>query len=68
MSVSAIGSGSASAIAVIQQQASSAAVRPVGGERENDGDKDDGATAVKTPSSSVNLNGQTVGNMINVTA
>jgi hypothetical protein len=68
MSVSAIGSSSTGFTAAIQQQSSISAVQPTGRERENDGDKDDGLTAVKAPSPSVNLNGQTVGKTINVTA
>ena len=65
MSVSAIG---ASGTAAMQKQTSSDAIQPAVHERENDGDKDDGTTAVKSPSPSVNLNGQKVGNTINVTA
>jgi len=68
MSVSAMGSSGAAYTAALQQQASLSAVQPTGRERENDGDKDDGATAVKAPSPEVNLNGQTVGKTINVTA
>ena len=67
MSVSSIGSSTAYT-AAMQQQSSIAAAPPVRRETENDGDKDDGAAAVKAPSPSVNLNGQTVGKMINVTA
>jgi len=65
MSVSAIAS---SYTAPLQQQASLTAVQPASRERENDGDRDDGVAAVKAPSPSVNLNGQTVGKTINVTA
>jgi len=68
MSVSAIGSSGIAAMAAMQKQTTSAAIQPAGRERGNDGDKDDGATAVKSPSPSVNLNGQKVGNTINVTA
>lgn len=65
MSVSAIGSSGATAA---MQQASLAAVQPAAREKENDGDKDDGVSAAKAPAPSVNLNGQTVGKTINVTA
>jgi hypothetical protein len=68
MSVSSIASSSAAFTAAIRQQSAPTAVQPIGREKENDGDKDDGTTAVKAPSPSVNLNGQTVGGTINVTA
>ena len=68
MSVSAIGASGTAAMAAMQKQTSSAPIQPAGPERKSDGDKDDGATAVKSPSPSVNLNGQKVGNTINVTA
>ena len=68
MSVSAIGASGTAAMAAMQKQTSSDAIQPAVHERENDGDKDDGTTAIKSPSPSVNLNGQKVGNTINVTA
>ena len=68
MSVNSIASSSAVLTAAIQKQSASTAVQPTGREKESDGDKDDGTTAVKAPSPSVNLNGQTVGSTINVTA
>jgi len=67
MSVSSIASSSSVYTAAIQQQSTSAA-QPVRREAENDGDRDDGAKAVKAPSPYVNLNGQTVGKTINITA
>lgn len=66
MSVSSVASSSAAYTSAIQQQAS--AVQKPSRDAENDGDKDDGVAAVKTPAPSVNLNGQTVGSKINVAA
>jgi len=67
MSVSAIASNSSALLSALQQSSATAVQRP-GREAENDGDKDDGAKAVSSPSPSVNLNGQTVGKNINITA
>jgi len=77
MSVSSIGSSSsnlsyspavkAQAEAVEAQQAGrdvGKAGRDVG----NDGDADDGGAAVKEPAPTVNLNGQSVGTIINTSA
>jgi len=36
--------------------------------RDNDGDSDDGAKAVRAPAPSVNLNGQKLGQIVNVSA
>jgi hypothetical protein len=67
MSVSSIASSSTAYTAAIQQQSTSA-VQPARRETENDGDRDGGTKAVKAPSPSVNLDGQTVGKVINITA
>lgn len=67
MSVSSVASSSAH-MSALQQLSSTNAVQRSGRETENDGDKDDGATTVKTPSPTVNLDGQTVGSRINITA
>jgi len=68
MSVSSVASSSSAYVSALQQQASATAVQRSTPETENDGDKDDGAATVKAPAPSVNLNGQTVGKSINVTA
>ena len=67
MSVNSIGS-SAAYTAALHQQSNVAAAQPVRRDTGNDGDKDDVAAAVKAPSPTVNLNGQTVGSTINITA
>jgi hypothetical protein len=68
MSVSSVGSSSNAYLPALQQQSSTSAVQAIGREREKDGDKDDGIAAAKPPAPSVNLNGQTTGTTINVTA
>jgi hypothetical protein len=66
MSVGAVSTSNSAAIYAAQQQKSTQEVQT--SEREHDGDKDDGATAVKQPSPTVNTQGQQVGTTINTTA
>jgi hypothetical protein len=67
MAVGAVGSSNTAALsAVLQQKAAQQEVQA--NERENDGDKDDGAKAVTQPSPTVNTQGQQVGTLINTTA
>ena len=71
MNISAIGSSNnayASALQQPQQAQPLNAAPQAGREGQKDGDKDDGAKAVQAPAPTVNLNGQTVGGLINVTA
>ena len=68
MSISSVSSSTNTQLAALQQQATTNAVQPPAREAENDGDRDDGATAVKAPKPSVNLNGQITGTKISVSA
>ena len=68
MSVSSVASSSNAYLSALQKQSNTTAVQQPAREPENDGDKDDGASAVKAPTPSVNLNGQSVGSTINITA
>ena len=62
MALGTVGSSNAAVLsAALQQEAQRS-------ERENDGDKDDAATAVKQPSPTVNTQGQQIGVLINTTA
>ena len=69
MSVSSVNSSNGNLSTPASRPAPEAAEVQKGG-RDNDGDSDDGgAGAVKSaPSPSVNMNGQTIGKIINVTA
>jgi hypothetical protein len=68
MNISSVTSNSNIAAAALQQQSATNATERSSREPENDGDKDDGAIAVKAPSPTVNLNGQTTGAVVNTTA
>jgi len=68
MSVGSIAASSNAYLSALQPQSNTSSAQQISREPENDGDKDDGVTAVKAPAPSVNLNGQSVGNTINVTA
>jgi uncharacterized protein YfaP (DUF2135 family) len=70
MNVSSVGSSNSFNLSALQQTQASQqlnATQETGGERESDGDRDDGAKAVAAPAPTVNLNGQTVGALLNVT-
>ncbi|HRF12449.1 MAG: hypothetical protein ABTS16_19025 [Candidatus Accumulibacter phosphatis] len=70
MSVSSIGSSSSASSysPAVKPQAEAAETQRAGRDVRNDGDADDGGTAVKAPAPTVNLNGQTVGTRINTSA
>ena len=71
MSISSIGSSSANALysPTVQPKAEAGEAQKAGRDAVNDGDSDDGAaSAVQAPTPSVNLNGQTVGALINAVA
>jgi hypothetical protein len=68
MSVHSVSSSANPLTTAIQQQTRTPAVQGSGREAENDGDKDDGGSAVKAPTPTVNMNGQSIGALINVTA
>jgi len=67
MALGAVGSSNAAVLSATQPQAS-AQQEAQRSERENDGDKDDAATASKQPSPTVNTQGQQIGVLINTTA
>lgn len=66
MTVGAVGSSNTIALSAMLQH--KPAQQEIRNERENDGDKDEGAKAVKQPSPTVNTQGQRVGSLINTTA
>ena len=68
MSISSVSSSTNLLLAALQQQASTSATQRATQAPANDGDSDDAVAAVKSPAPSVNLNGQTVGSTINITA
>jgi hypothetical protein len=68
MSISSISSSNAGYAAQIKQQPEAGEAQKAGREVKNDGDKDDQSAAVKAPAPTVNLNGQTVGSLINAIA
>lgn len=68
MSIGSIGSAGNAYVSALQQSSAMSTVQAVGRERENDGDRDDGATVAKAPVPSVNLNGQLTGTTISITA
>ena len=65
MSVSSIGSSSAAYAPAVRPQAEAQAA---GRDVKNDGDSDDGGAAVKASAPTVNLSGQAVGKLVNVSA
>jgi hypothetical protein len=68
VSVSSIGSNSAVYTPAARPQAEAGEAQAAGREVQSDGDSDDGGTAAKAPAPTVNLDGQSVGKLINVTA
>jgi len=69
MTVSSVSSNSGAYAPVVRPQAEAGEVQRAGRDAKNDGDADDGGAAtVKAPAPTVNLNGQTIGSRINVTA
>ena len=68
MSVSSIGSNSAVYTPAARPQAEAGETQVAGREVKRDGDSDDGGATVKAPAPTVNLNGQSVGKVINITA
>jgi hypothetical protein len=68
MNVSSVGITSSPSVLALQKQPEAAEVQKAG--RDNDGDSDDGGAskAVQAPAPTVNLNGQKVGQIINVSA
>jgi hypothetical protein len=66
MSVGAVGSNSSPAVQPARQPATTAPAQAAG--RDNDGDTDKDAQTVQPSTPSVNLNGQKVGQIVNVTA
>ena len=69
MSISPVSPNISSQIGTVKQNTTPPASTEVRGEKENDGDKDDGASSkVSAPAPTVNTSGQTIGSTINVTA
>lgn len=66
MNVSSTGSSSSALLSTLPVQAND--LQQTRREIRNDGDQDNGTPAAKAPAPTVNLNGQTVGGLINVTA
>jgi hypothetical protein len=66
MNVGSVGSTVSPNVQAVQQQAASAQTQRTG--RDNDGDSDKGAEAVQAPVPTVNLGGQKLGQIVNVTA
>jgi hypothetical protein len=67
MNVGSVGSTYSPNAQALQRQPEAAEVQKAG--RDNDGDSDDGGSkAVQAPAPTVNLNGQKLGQVINVTA
>ena len=54
--------------AAVKAQAEAVEAQQAGRDVGNDGDADDGGAAVKEPAPTVNLNGQSVGTIINTSA
>lgn len=65
MSISPIGANSMAYASALQQAPQTRETRP---DRENDGDQDDGVAATQSPKPTVNLEGQTVGRLVDITA
>jgi hypothetical protein len=69
MAISSVSSNISSQVSNIKQSVPPPASSEVRGEKENDGDSDDGASSkINAPAPTVNTHGQTVGTTINVTA
>jgi hypothetical protein len=69
MSISPVSSNIISQAINNTQSVPQSASKEIRGEKENDGDRDDGASSkVTTPTPTVNTSGQTVGSTIHVTA
>ncbi len=66
MNVSSTGSSTSVLLSALPAQAND--VQQTRRETRNDGDQDNGTPAAKAPAPTVNLNGQKVGGLINVTA
>lgn len=67
MSIGSVGSSSSASYTAMQPSVTNA-MRESGPEKEQDGDKDDGMSATKPAAPTVNMQGQTIGSLINVTA
>lgn len=70
MTVSSVSSSSGVAQATaVQAQAETGEAQRAGRDATNDGDSDDGSvSAAKAPAQTVNMSGQTIGKLINITA
>jgi hypothetical protein len=69
MTISSVSSNISSQVSNIKQSAPLPASSEVRGEKENDGDNDDGTSSkVNAPKPTVNTYGQTLGTLINIAA
>lgn len=69
MSISSVGSSNSAAYAAsLQHSAAMQNARESVPDKENDGDKDDGVTGAQSSAPTTNMQGQTIGTLINTTA
>ena len=68
MSISSIASNSAMTTPAVRPQAAAAEAQAARRDVRNDGDSDDGSAVAKAPAPTVNLSGQTIGKLLNVSA